>query len=209
MQMLMLMLILISKHDQCILIFTGESLPSGSNRGCNPPALPPSPTHLCHPLLRPTHNTDHQREVNTIGHFFVNISQCVNLFILSWKTLLLHLLLFCRSRRRKRDKQLSNGESRFWNIFQFWNFEIWLNFKFGSELWLVMRIPIPDESPRSPLVTEQLYFQQKEHLSYHEYQVNEDDRKFCDEEDNTSGWLLSLCNDLVWSRRTALTIVFY
>jgi len=27
-----------------------------------------------------------------------------------------------------------------------------------------------EESPRSPLVTEQLYFQQKEHLSYHEYQ---------------------------------------
>ena len=28
------------------------------------------------------------------------------------------------------------------------------------------------ESPRSPLVAEQLYFQQKEHVSYHEYQVH-------------------------------------
>ena len=32
--------------------------------------------------------------------------------------------------------------------------------------------PTSGESPRSPLVAEQLYFQQKEHVSYHEYQVH-------------------------------------
>ena len=78
-----------------------------------------------------------------------------------------YTLCHSRSRRRKRDKQLSNGEQI--------NFHFWktgLNSKFGSELKDANLNLTSGESPRSPLVTEQLYFQQKEHLSYHEYQVN-------------------------------------
>ena len=63
-------------------------------------------------------------------------------------------------------------------------------------------IQLSGESPRSPLVTEQLYFQQKEHLSYHEYQVNQTSLimstrsietmagKICDKDESNSGWLL-------------------
>ena len=41
-----------------------------------------------------------------------------------------------------------------------------------STLTVLTCDPISGESPRSPLVAEQLYFQQKEHVSYHEYQVH-------------------------------------